>query len=79
VLSSNEPGGCAAIGPDTTLSRQQLAELEKLINRAQSAQVFLAEALQCPADHPANECNNMVAALDRLPCRRTGRRAGQRL
>jgi hypothetical protein len=30
------------------------------------AQHFLTHALNCPTDHPARECPNMIAALDRL-------------
>lgn len=45
---------------------EQIAELEKLIARAQGAKEFFAHALMCPAEHPTRECPHMVGALDRL-------------
>lgn len=45
---------------------QQIAELTELITQAQAARVFLSHALNCPTDHPAQECVTMIAALDRL-------------
>jgi len=46
--------------------QDQIAELEQLIEQAQSAQRFLRHALNCPANHPARECPTMKAALDQL-------------
>jgi DNA-binding transcriptional MerR regulator len=46
--------------------RQQIAELDQLIAQAQTAQTFLAHALNCPTEHPARECATMIATLDRL-------------
>ncbi|KUI24591.1 MerR family transcriptional regulator [Mycobacterium sp. IS-1496] len=46
--------------------RDQIAELDRVIARAQGAQQFLSHALRCPADHPARECPAMTGALDRL-------------
>lgn len=37
-----------------------------MIAQARAAQMFLTHALNCPTDHPARECANMIAALDRL-------------
>jgi DNA-binding transcriptional MerR regulator len=44
----------------------QITELEKLIARAQGAKTFLSNALNCPADHPAQECPYVTETLDRL-------------
>jgi DNA-binding transcriptional MerR regulator len=46
--------------------RQQIAELDQVIAQAQTAQTFLAHALNCPTEHPARECTTMIATLDRL-------------
>jgi DNA-binding transcriptional MerR regulator len=46
--------------------RDQIAALGDLIKQAQSAQTFLAHALNCPHTHPARECPNMTGALDEL-------------
>lgn len=46
--------------------RGQLAELDRVIARARTAQQFLTHALQCPTDHPARECATMIGSLDRL-------------
>lgn len=46
--------------------REQITELDRLIEQARAAQVFLTHALDCPAAHPASNCPNMTAALDQL-------------
>jgi DNA-binding transcriptional MerR regulator len=46
--------------------RDQIAELDRVIAQARSAQQFLTHALHCPTDHPARECATMIGALDRL-------------
>jgi DNA-binding transcriptional MerR regulator len=46
--------------------RDQIAAMEELIALAEGARKFLTHALQCPADHPARECPNMLETLDRL-------------
>jgi DNA-binding transcriptional MerR regulator len=46
--------------------RQQIVELDEVIAQAQTAQTFLAHALNCPTEHPARECATMIATLDRL-------------
>jgi DNA-binding transcriptional MerR regulator len=46
--------------------KQQIAELDQLIAQAQTAQTFLAHALNCPTEHPARECATMIGTLDRL-------------
>lgn len=46
--------------------QQQIAELNRIITQAKLAQDFLTHALHCPADHPARQCPNMIAALDSL-------------
>jgi DNA-binding transcriptional MerR regulator len=46
--------------------RQQIVELDQVIAQAQAAQMFLTHALNCPTDHPARECEVMIATLDRL-------------
>jgi DNA-binding transcriptional MerR regulator len=45
---------------------EQIAELDRVIAQARMAQDFLTHALHCPADHPARQCPNMIAALDSL-------------
>ncbi len=45
---------------------EQIAELDRVIEQARLAQDFLTHALHCPADHPARQCPNMIAALDGL-------------
>ncbi|MFB1299503.1 MerR family transcriptional regulator [Mycobacterium sp. pW049] len=45
---------------------EQIAELDRVIEQARSAQQFLTHALNCPAEHPASECPTMTGALDRL-------------
>lgn len=46
--------------------QEQIAELDRVIERARGAQRFLTHALHCPTDHPARECATMTGALDRL-------------
>ncbi len=46
--------------------RQQIAELDTMIAKAQGAQKFLTHALNCPTNHPARDCATMIATLDRL-------------
>lgn len=46
--------------------RRQIEELDEFVAQARGAQQFLTHALNCPTDHPAHECPNMIAALDRL-------------
>jgi DNA-binding transcriptional MerR regulator len=46
--------------------RRQIAELDEVIAQAQTAQMFLTHALNCPTEHPARECTTMIATLDRL-------------
>jgi len=48
------------------LVTDQIDALSTLIERARGAQEFLANAVDCPADHPASECGVMIGALDRL-------------
>ena len=52
--------------------REQLAALEEQIRRAEAARDYLGHALRCPSDHPADECPNLRAILDRqLPVPRS--------
>ncbi|MEV4113447.1 MerR family transcriptional regulator [Nonomuraea sp. NPDC049695] len=46
--------------------REQISELDALIERAQRARKFLSAALTCPADHPTSECPHLIGVLDRL-------------
>jgi DNA-binding transcriptional MerR regulator len=46
--------------------REQISELDDLIEQAQGAKTFLSHALNCPHAHPARECPDMTAALDQL-------------
>jgi DNA-binding transcriptional MerR regulator len=45
--------------------REQIAEIEQLIARANGARDFLEHALACPADHPVDECPHMIEGLDK--------------
>lgn len=47
------------------LARTQIKELDELITRAQEAQLFLAHAVNCPAEHPVQECPHVIGTLDR--------------
>jgi hypothetical protein len=44
----------------------QIEALSTLIERARGAQNFLTNAVGCPADHPASECEVLIGALDQL-------------
>ncbi|MFI6737561.1 MerR family transcriptional regulator [Nonomuraea sp. NPDC050451] len=46
--------------------RDQIDELDALIERAQGARTFLSAALTCPADRPTSECPHLAGVLDRL-------------
>ncbi|MGW4967179.1 MerR family transcriptional regulator [Nonomuraea sp. NPDC004186] len=46
--------------------RDQIDELDALIERAQGARRFLSAALTCPAEHPTSECPHLLGVLDRL-------------
>ncbi len=59
VLSTPSPRWRRAV-------REQITELDRLVEQAQGAQRFLRHALDCPADHPVRECPTMTAALDQL-------------
>jgi DNA-binding transcriptional MerR regulator len=45
---------------------EQIASFEELIARAMGAKDFLEHALDCPADHPVDECPHMIETLDRM-------------
>lgn len=45
---------------------EQIAELDELIARAQSAKAFLGHAQMCPAEHPVRDCPYLIQALDRV-------------
>ncbi|MDT2006944.1 MerR family transcriptional regulator [Rhodococcus opacus] len=46
--------------------RQQIAELDNLIEQAHGAQTFLTHALNCPHTHPTRDCPSLTSALDEL-------------
>jgi DNA-binding transcriptional MerR regulator len=46
--------------------RAQIAALQDLVALAQGAQQFLTHALNCSAEHPTQDCPNMVETLDRM-------------
>ncbi|MCV7434392.1 MerR family transcriptional regulator [Mycolicibacterium bacteremicum] len=46
--------------------RDQITHLDEVIARARDAQQFLTHAMNCPSDHPAQDCPTMMGALDRL-------------
>jgi DNA-binding transcriptional MerR regulator len=45
--------------------REQIAAIEQLIARANGARDFLEHALACPADHPVDQCPQMIEVLDK--------------
>jgi DNA-binding transcriptional MerR regulator len=45
--------------------REQLVALDVLIARAGAARDFLQHAVDCPADHPVDECPYLMETLDR--------------
>jgi DNA-binding transcriptional MerR regulator len=45
---------------------EQVAELDRLVVRAQSAKAFLVHAQRCPEDHPVRDCPVLIGVLDRL-------------
>lgn len=46
--------------------RTQIDELDRLVARAQATRRFLAHALDCPADHPAQQCPVLTSVLDEV-------------
>lgn len=49
-----------------TAVREQTADLDQLIARAQGARRFLHHAQECPHDHPIPQCPAMIDTLDRI-------------
>lgn len=45
--------------------RRRIADLDELIARARRTQHFLAHALECPAEHPVQDCPTLTEVLDR--------------
>jgi MerR family copper efflux transcriptional regulator len=45
---------------------EQIDMLGELINRAKTAQSVLRHAIECPAEHPARECEVWIGLVDRL-------------
>jgi len=45
--------------------KDQIAGLEDLIGRATAARDFLAHAVDCAAEHPVEQCPQMIEILDR--------------
>jgi hypothetical protein len=45
--------------------REQIAAIEELIARANGARDLLEHALACPADHPVDQCPQMIEVLDK--------------
>jgi len=46
--------------------RDQLTALDDLVARANAASTFLRHALECPAEHPVQECPFLSETLDEL-------------
>lgn len=46
--------------------RDQIAELDRLIEQARGAAMLLTHADGCSTEHPTRDCPTMIAALDRL-------------
>lgn len=49
--------------------RDQLAALDDIVARATAASEFLRHALECPAEHPVQECPYLGETLDRFSSR----------
>lgn len=47
-------------------ARDQVVALDRLIEQARGALLFLEHTLSCPTEHPAQDCPTMIAALDRI-------------
>ncbi|MGP3957376.1 MerR family transcriptional regulator [Nonomuraea sp. 3N208] len=45
---------------------EQIDVLEELVNRARAAQWVLRHAIECPAEHPARECETWIGMVDQL-------------
>lgn len=45
---------------------EQIDVLEELIHRAKAAQWVLRHAIECPAEHPARECEQWITMVDQL-------------
>ncbi|MFB4279188.1 MULTISPECIES: MerR family transcriptional regulator [unclassified Nonomuraea] len=45
---------------------ERIEELDEVIARARAAQWVLGHALECPAEHPARDCDHLVGMLDQL-------------
>ncbi|MDT3442894.1 MULTISPECIES: MerR family transcriptional regulator [unclassified Pseudofrankia] len=56
----DEPGG-----EWRQVVRDQIAELDRLIERATLAKELLAHALACPTERPTRECATMLGLLDK--------------
>ncbi|GHJ53003.1 hypothetical protein Nm8I071_23100 [Nonomuraea sp. TT08I-71] len=46
--------------------RDRIAEVDNLIEHARAARCLLGHALECPSPRPAQQCSELVHALDRL-------------
>lgn len=46
--------------------RDQIAALDRLIEQARGAKMFLDHSLDCHTEHPTRQCPSMIAALDLL-------------
>lgn len=46
--------------------REEIDELRRLVARAQATERFLAHALDCPADHPVQECPVLTSVLEQV-------------
>ena len=45
--------------------RARIAALEEQIRQAEQGRAYLGHALQCPSEHPVDQCPHLRAALDR--------------
>lgn len=47
------------------VARSQIAAMEDRIRQLETAKNYLGQALQCPSEHPVDECPHLGALLDR--------------
>ncbi len=56
--------------------RDRVSALEQSIRQAQAARDYLTQALQCPSEHPVDQCPHLGGMLDGIldsppgPCRK---------
>lgn len=49
-----------------TALQERVAALEERIRQAQAARDYLTQALECPSEHPVDQCPHLGGMLDRI-------------